>query len=157
MTTWSFDSTSEEETERLGEFVAQSLQPGCVVTLSGNLGAGKTRLVQAIAAGLGADRATVNSPTFVLIQEYAGRMPIYHFDTYRLGDVDEFLALGADELLAGDGVCLIEWGERVAEILPDDRLEITIETTGPMSRRFRFDARGPRSERALAALRESAS
>lgn len=138
-------SRSEADTRRLGAALATILTPGTVVALVGNLGAGKTRLVQAVAEALGVDRETVTSPTFVLLQEYAGRLPLYHFDAYRLRDIDEFLALGAEELLWSEGVCLIEWADRVAEALPGDHLRIEIEAAGPEARRFRFTGTGPRS------------
>lgn len=147
-------SRSEAETQQIGAALAAALVPGTVVALIGNLGAGKTRLVQAVAEALGMDRSAVTSPTFVLLQEYAGRLPLYHFDAYRLRDVDEFLALGADELLWSDGVCLIEWADRVAEALPADRLRIEIEPAGAESRLFRFIPGGPRSRSLVEELRK---
>ncbi len=143
---WQFDSQSEDDTSVLGAHLARILEPGTVVALNGNLGAGKTRLVQAIAAGLGVDRRNVSSPTFILIQEYEGRVPLYHIDTYRLRDSDEFLELGADEILSSDqSICLIEWADRVADVLPADMLTVSIDFTGPLSRRFHFRGSGPRS------------
>ena len=99
---------------------AQSLFPGAVVALVGPLGAGKTHLVRAIAEGLGIrDSRVVSSPTFVLIQEYDARLPIYHFDAYRLKPA-EFADLGAHEYFQGEGVCLVEWADRVGEQLPSE-------------------------------------
>jgi len=151
---WTFESTSENETQRLGTMLAKQLEPGTVIALNGNLGAGKTRLVQAIAEAMGVDRSEVNSPTFVLIQEYHGRLPLYHFDTYRLKDTDEFLELGADDLLYADGVCLIEWADKVAEVLPRDLLQIEIEHTSETARTFRFQGQGPRAIKIVNALKE---
>ncbi|WP_437229682.1 tRNA (adenosine(37)-N6)-threonylcarbamoyltransferase complex ATPase subunit type 1 TsaE [Planctomicrobium sp. SH661] len=139
------ESHSLEETFLFGRQLAAVLQAGDVVSLIGNLGAGKTHLVQAIAEGLNVDREEVHSPTFVLIQEYDGRIPVCHVDAYRLRDIDEFLELGADELLGGEGICLIEWADRVEEVLPRDRLTIRIETTGITSRRIELVSSGPRS------------
>ena len=112
------------------------LPDGTTVALCGTLGAGKTRLVQAIAEAAGVDRREVLSPTFVLIQEYHGRRAVYHIDAYRLRDEDEFLALGPEEYFEGDGLVLVEWADRVDGCLPADRVEIRIEVTGPESRRF---------------------
>lgn len=124
---------------RLGEL----LFPGAVVGLVGPLGAGKTHMVRAVAEGLGIrDSRVVNSPTFVLIQEYAARLPVYHFDAYRLRNPDEFFDLGAEEYLEGDGVCLIEWADRVGNFLPAERLTITITPTGETSRRLEIEALG---------------
>ncbi len=150
---WSFDSTSEADTRRLGALLAAQLVPGTVIALNGNLGAGKTRLVQAISTALGVDPDEVNSPTFVLVQEYEGRLPLYHFDTYRLKDTDEFLELGADELLYAEGVCLIEWAEKVSEVLPRDVLQVTITHVSETTRRFEFSGQGPRSTRIITALK----
>src|SRR5271168_1876378 len=99
--------SSEAGTERLGQALAEVVAPGVVIGLVGTLGAGKTRLVRAIAEAMGVDPGSIASPTFVLIHEYAGRLPIYHFDTYRLNDSEAFDALGAaDYWTDGDGVCL---------------------------------------------------
>ncbi|WP_437188495.1 tRNA (adenosine(37)-N6)-threonylcarbamoyltransferase complex ATPase subunit type 1 TsaE [Planctomicrobium sp. SH668] len=148
------ESHSLAETRQFGGRLAQELSAGDVVSLIGNLGAGKTHLVQAIAAGLGVDPEDVSSPTFVLIQEYAGRIPICHIDAYRLEDIDEFLELGADELLGGEAVCLIEWADLVEEVLPRDRLTIRLETTGENSRRISLSSSGKRSEQLLSKLHE---
>ena len=147
-------AASEQETEVLGRALGESLEAGSIVALNGNLGAGKTRLVRAIAAALGVSGVRVTSPTFVLIHEYAGRLPVYHFDTYRLRDIDEFLELGADELLQSEGVCLVEWADRVAEALPEDLLRIEIEIAGETARLFRLAATGPRARRLIERVRE---
>ena len=130
------ESLCEADTTQLGAALAELLPDGTVVALCGTLGAGKTRLVQAIAEATGVDRRDVLSPTFVLIQEHHGRRSIYHIDAYRLRDEDEFLSLGADEYSDTDGLTLIEWADRVENCLPSDRMEIHIEVTGPESRRF---------------------
>jgi tRNA threonylcarbamoyladenosine biosynthesis protein TsaE len=127
--------TSEAETERLGQALAARIRPGLVVGLIGPLGAGKTRLTRAIAEALGVPAEEIGSPTFVLIHEYAGRIPIYHFDTYRLRDPEEFDAIGADEYFAGDGVCLVEWADRVLNRLPKRAWLVRIEPDGE-GRRF---------------------
>jgi tRNA threonylcarbamoyladenosine biosynthesis protein TsaE len=132
---FTFTAHDERDTERLGAALANVLPPGSVVALIGTLGAGKTRLVQAAAAALGVPAGGVTSPTFVLVNEYAsGRMPVYHFDTYRLKDEDEFLALGPDEYFESDGITFVEWADRVAELLPRERLEISLEVTGETER-----------------------
>ena len=110
---------SEAETDALGRALAGVVRPGDVIGLVGTLGAGKTRLVRAVAEALGVDPGAIASPTFVLIHEYEARMPIYHFDAYRLGGPDDFDALGASDYWAeGEGVCLIEWADLVADRLP---------------------------------------
>ena len=134
-----FDLPDEAATERLGRRIAGVLVPDAVVGLVGPLGAGKTRLVKAIAAGLGIDPDLVSSPTFVLIHEYeGGRLPVYHFDAYRLGSPEPFEALGASDYWRAGGVCLVEWADLVAELLPDDAWWLRIETTGPTARRVVF-------------------
>jgi tRNA threonylcarbamoyladenosine biosynthesis protein TsaE len=138
-----------------GRRLADLLFPGAVIGLVGPLGAGKTFLVRAIAEGLGlADRLAVSSPTFVLIQEYPTRPPIYHFDAYRLRSAAEFLDLGAQEYFDGLGVCLVEWADRVTEFLPAERLEIGITPTGEISRSLRIAACGRRHELLLQWLEE---
>jgi len=138
------DCPDEAATVRLGARIAESVIEGVVVELNGQLGAGKTRLVRAICDALGIDTAQVNSPTFVLLQLYTdGRIPVAHFDTYRLGDVDEFLQIGADEFTnSSDWLCLIEWAERVAECLPDDRLRISISAISTDARQIGFTSTG---------------
>ncbi len=119
---------NEADTVKLGQRLADALAPGSVVSLVGNLGAGKTRLVQAFAQAWGAADGSVTSPTFVLINEYhTPRGPIYHIDAYRLKDDDEFLNLGPEEYFASNGVTFIEWGNRVERRLPADAIEIAIE------------------------------
>jgi tRNA threonylcarbamoyladenosine biosynthesis protein TsaE len=139
-------------TQDLGRRLAEYLFGGAVVALIGPLGAGKTHLVRAIAEALGvADSRVVNSPTFVLIQEYAGRLPIYHFDAYRLRNSSEFVDLGAHEYFEGKGVCLVEWADRVEDVLPPDHLRITLQITGETTRRMILEGRGIRYQ-ALANL-----
>ena len=147
------DAPDLDATEALGRRLGTLLFPGAVVALVGPLGAGKTHLTRAIAEGLGVrNPAAVNSPTFVLIQEYPGPVPVYHFDTYRLSGPREFAELGADEYLAGDGVCVIEWADKVADFLPAERLTVAIEVTGPTARRIELTGTGERYERVVRSL-----
>jgi tRNA threonylcarbamoyladenosine biosynthesis protein TsaE len=150
-----FIAADESDTARLGAALAQVLPAGTVVALCGTLGAGKTRLVQALAENLGVDRRQVVSPTFVLIQEYLGQKRIYHIDAYRLRDDDEFRALGPDEYFESDGLVLIEWAERVSDCLPLDRVDINIEVTGPTQRQFDISATGEKYASAIADLAEN--
>jgi tRNA threonylcarbamoyladenosine biosynthesis protein TsaE len=147
-----FDSTDEAATNELGALLGELLPEGVVVGLSGTLGAGKTRLVQAIAASLGIDRRDVVSPTFVLVQEYHGRKLLYHLDTFRLRDEEEFLRLGPEEYFESDGIVLVEWADRVSDCLPSERIDIRIEVTGAQLRRFEIAAVGPRFEPVIARL-----
>jgi len=128
------------------------LPEGTVVALYGTLGAGKTRLVQALAEALGIDRRQVVSPTFVLIQEYHGQKTVYHIDAYRLRGEDEFLALGPDEYFESPGLVLVEWADRVPGCLPRERVDICVEITGPGRRQFDITARGEKYESAIADL-----
>lgn len=131
------------------------LFPGAVVALVGQLGAGKTHLVRSIAEGLGVkNAAAVTSPTFVLIQEYPARLPIFHFDAYRLGGEREFAELGVDEYFQGNGVCLVEWADRVVGTLPPEHLRIEIRFVDEQRRRFEIEARGERYEELLLRLNE---
>jgi len=130
-------------TEAFGRRLADLLYGGAVVALIGPLGAGKTHLVRAVAQGLGVpDSRMVNSPTFVLIQEYSGRLPIYHFDAYRLKNSGEFVDLGAHEYFEGKGVCLVEWADRVEDVLPQEHLRITLQILGETARRITLEGRG---------------
>ena len=150
---WSYLSENEEATETLGRTLAGLLVPVTVVALVGSLGAGKTRFVQVIATSLDVPRRMISSPTFVLINEYSGRLPIYHFDSYRLQDPREFLDLGIEEYFEGQGICLIEWADRVREYLPEIRVEIHIDILSMTARRFTCSARGEEPEIILDKLR----
>ena len=117
---------NEEDTRALGLRIAEAAEPGDVVALIGDLGTGKTALTKYIAEGLGI-RGDINSPTFTIVKEYKdGRLPLYHFDVYRLSSGEELLDIGAEEMLDGDGVCVIEWADIVADVLPDDALAVQL-------------------------------
>jgi tRNA threonylcarbamoyladenosine biosynthesis protein TsaE len=144
---FTFVANSERDTERFGAALASMLPAGIVIGLIGPLGAGKTRLVQAVATALGVPAGSVTSPTFILVNEYpGGRMPVYHFDTYRLKDEDEFLNLGPDEYFDSVGITFVEWADRVTPLLPKERLEITLEVTGETQRRIAVRGTSPRME-----------
>lgn len=142
----------ESLTQRLGAALANALPPSAAVALIGPLGAGKTRLVQAVAEAAGVASGVVASPTFVLIHEYPGPRPIFHFDAYRLRDEDEFLSLGPEEYFSREGWSLVEWADRVTNCLPAERLEIEIEPIGPTQRRFKLASFGGRYAEVLANL-----
>ena len=121
------ETNSPEETFALGRQIGQQAKAGEVYTLIGDLGVGKTVLTQGVAAGLGIEEP-VNSPTFTIMQIYEeGRIPFYHFDVYRIGDVEEMDEIGYEDYFYGDGVCLIEWANLIEEILPPAYKQITIE------------------------------
>jgi tRNA threonylcarbamoyladenosine biosynthesis protein TsaE len=141
-----FDADEETATAALGAALANLLPDGSAVALCGTLGAGKTRLVQAIAEAAGVDRRQVVSPTFVLVQEYQGKRRVIHIDAFRLRDLDEFLELGPEEYFESDALTFVEWADRVEGCLPRERLEVYIEVTGDQSRRFRIAAFGGRYE-----------
>lgn len=129
-------TNSEDETSAVGEQLARTLQPGDVVLLFGELGAGKTAFVRGLTRGLGGSPDDVSSPTFTLIQEYTGRIPLYHVDLYRL-ESKEIPDLGLEDLILGDGVVAIEWADRWAG-RPDDAIEVTIEDEGDDARSVRI-------------------
>ena len=136
MNRFQFVARTLADTDRLGGALADVLPDGTTVALCGTLGAGKTRLVQAIAAACGVPRETVVSPTFMLCQEYYGRRTIYHLDAYRLRGASEFLQLGPEEFFQSAGLVLIEWADRVIECLPTGRVEIRIEVDDSDNRRL---------------------
>lgn len=120
------ETWSSKETFALGEKLGQEVKPGEVYTLNGDLGVGKTVLTQGIAKGLGITEP-VNSPTFTIVQIYEeGRIPFYHFDVYRIGDIEEMEEIGYQDYFYGDGICMIEWAELIQEIIPDYAKHITI-------------------------------
>lgn len=121
------ETRSPEETYALGQKIGKEAKAGQVYTLTGDLGVGKTVFTQGVASGLGITEP-VNSPTFTIVQVYEdGKMPFYHFDVYRIGDVEEMEEIGYDDYFFGEGICLIEWAELIEEILPEDRISIIIE------------------------------
>ena len=121
------ESFSAQDTFRAGEEIGKQAKPGQIYTLNGDLGVGKTVFTQGIAQGLGITEP-VNSPTFTIVQVYEeGRLPLYHFDVYRIGDVEEMDEIGYEDYFYGEGVCLIERAELIQEILPDNIISVTIE------------------------------
>ncbi len=122
-----YETNSPRETYALAKQLGETAEPGAVFTLTGDLGVGKTVFAQGLAAGLGIEEP-INSPTFTIVQVYdEGRLPFYHFDVYRIGDVEEMDEIGYEDYFYGDGVCLIEWAELIGEILPQKRTQILIE------------------------------
>ena len=135
---------SEDDTDKFGQRLAELLPLGTVVALDGTLGAGKTRLVRAVAAACGVPAKDVTSPTFTLWQTYHGSQTIHHLDAYRVKDEDEFLELGVEECFADDAVTFIEWAERVESCLPADRLHIEIEVVSEFERTVHVSTVSPR-------------
>lgn len=138
--------TSLEQTKALGLRIAELLKAGDVIGLIGDLGAGKTHLTKAIAEGLQVLAEQVSSPTFTLIHEYAGRLPLRHCDAYRLRRPEEFADLGLDDLFDEQGVAIVEWADRVIHDLPRDHLQFTLTVTGLHERQLSLAGQGPRSK-----------
>ena len=121
------DSFCAKDTYELGEKIGQMAKPGMVISLTGDLGVGKTVFTQGLAKGLGIEEP-VNSPTFTIVQVYEeGRLPLYHFDVYRIGDIEEMDEIGYEDYFYGEGVCLVEWADLIREILPEQMCRVTIE------------------------------
>ena len=154
-----FVTTSTEETIALGARLGAALQPGDVLVLTGDLGAGKTQLTKGIAAALGVDD-DVTSPTFNILMVYDGaKMPLYHFDLYRLDDADQLEDIGLYEMLDGDGACVIEWGEQFADEIGPERLDVYLTRLDAQAaageeppREVRLVAHGARAKELVAAL-----
>jgi tRNA threonylcarbamoyladenosine biosynthesis protein TsaE len=122
-----FRTHSPEETQEIGVEIGRQLNPGDVVALIGDLGVGKTCLTQGIARGAGVYQdQTVNSPSYILVNEYEGKIPVYHIDLYRLQRLEDIVALGLEEYLEGDGICVIEWADRMGELLPESYIQVRI-------------------------------
>jgi tRNA threonylcarbamoyladenosine biosynthesis protein TsaE len=132
--TYSCTAKQEEDTYKLAERIALWVKPGSVIALDGDLGAGKTTFSQAFAKAVGVEQV-VNSPTYTIIKEYEGKLPFYHMDVYRIS-LEEAEELGLDDYFFGTGVTLVEWASRIEAILPQERLEIFIETIGEQQRKF---------------------
>ena len=131
---------SPEETQEFGAHLSRTLGPGDIVALRGDLGTGKTCMIQGICRGLGVSDV-VNSPTFILINEYRGRseglpLPIYHFDLYRIRSLLELEEIGMEEYFRGSGICLVEWADRAGQLLPDNRREVSLEYVSESQRRI---------------------
>lgn len=144
------ETNSPEETTELGRRLGGRLEPGDILALTGPLGAGKTQLTRGLALGTGA-ASRVTSPTFKLVNEYEGRVRLYHIDAYRLGGAEDLVALGSEEFFDGDGAAVVEWADRVAGALPAEHLRVEIGITGAASRRLVLTALGERHERLLGA------
>lgn len=142
-------SRSTDQTLRLGERLAKHLRKGDILCLEGDLGSGKTTLIKGIAKGLNISAAKVNSPTFVLMNAYEGRLPLYHFDLYRLEHVHEISSIGYEEFLYGDGVAVIEWAERLGELAPREYLRVELAHKGESERSIKFSAVGERCSRII--------
>lgn len=131
-------AASAEEMRRLGAQLAQELQPGDCVVLIGELGVGKTTFVQGLAQGLGVAEP-VRSPTFILMREYRGKVPLYHFDAYRIKNSDELREIGFEETVRSQGITVIEWGEKAAGLLPDKCWRVFFELLPDQSRRITIE------------------
>ena len=138
-----FVTRSADETERVGERLGRRLVPGDVVALSGELGAGKTCFIRGLARGLGVTQG-VSSPTFVIVNQYTGRMPVFHIDAYRTESLTELLDIGFDEYVSGDSVTVIEWSDKLEPLLPPAAIRVRISGLGDEPRTIRIDASEPR-------------
>ncbi|MBE0480873.1 MAG: tRNA (adenosine(37)-N6)-threonylcarbamoyltransferase complex ATPase subunit type 1 TsaE [Dehalococcoidia bacterium] len=144
---------SEQGTRRIGSRLGRLSLAGDVILLVGDLGAGKTCLTQGIAAGLGIEEWVV-SPTFMLVRQYRGRLPLYHIDFYRL-DPAEAAELGLEEYCSGAGVCVVEWADRAVDVLPREHLLVTMQALSASERRLTFTPHGSRFEQLVKQLRRS--
>ena len=151
MKTVSILSKGENETLQLGEKLAKRLRKGDIVCLQGELGAGKTTFIKGVAKGLKIAPEKVNSPTFVLMNAYHGRLPLYHFDLYRLETTGEIGAIGYEEFLYGDGVSVIEWAERLGALTPKEYLRVELKHKGENERSIKISAVGKKYHEYLGA------
>jgi tRNA threonylcarbamoyladenosine biosynthesis protein TsaE len=145
---------SPEQTYELGRSMGKLAQPSDVLLLVGELGTGKTCLTQGIAWGLGIEEYTL-SPTFVIMRELYGRLPLYHIDLYRLDDIGEIAALGLDDYLSGDGVCVVEWAEKGLSVMPVEHLMVEISHLGDTERNFQLKAGSQRYRKMLDQLKDT--
>ena len=143
---------SAEETVALGKFLGGKVQAGWVIGLSGDLGAGKTTFARGLAEGAGADPAGVTSPTFTFLHVYAGRIPVYHLDLYRLDSEAQVRDLGVDEYVGGDGVAVVEWFENVPGFLPPSRIEAQLNVTNADERTILFRGTSPEWDALIGSL-----
>jgi tRNA threonylcarbamoyladenosine biosynthesis protein TsaE len=151
-----FSSGSAAETVALGERLGALLGEGDFIALTGELGSGKTQFARGVAVGVGVDPAVpVTSPTYTLVNPYQGRLPLYHFDLYRLVNANEIADLGFEEFFYGSGVCLVEWAERLGSLLPADRLTALFGYVDDTNRSISFDPHGARYEEIVSKLADS--
>jgi tRNA threonylcarbamoyladenosine biosynthesis protein TsaE len=148
-------TSSTEQTEEVGRVLGTMLEAGDLVCLFGDLGAGKTHFSYGVAQGLQVQDQYITSPTFTFVNEYQGRIPLYHIDLYRLKDPSELESIGFEEYIDSDGATVIEWAERADEELPDEKLNVYISDVSENSREIGFFAEGERYERLLTGFRKS--
>jgi tRNA threonylcarbamoyladenosine biosynthesis protein TsaE len=148
-------TSSTEQTEEVGRVLGTMLEAGDLVCLFGDLGAGKTHFSHGVAQGLQVQDQYITSPTFTFVNEYQGRIPLYHIDLYRLKDPSELESIGFEEYIDSDGATVIEWAERAEEELPDEKLNVYISDLSENSREIGFFAEGERYERLLVEFRKS--
>jgi tRNA threonylcarbamoyladenosine biosynthesis protein TsaE len=147
-------SGSVKETISIGKSLALSLQKGDIVCLFGDLGSGKTVLTKGISSGLGVKPGKILSPTFVLLRRYGGKVPVYHFDLYRLNDPKDILGIGYEEYFFDEGISVIEWADRLGYYMPKEFLKIKLEISGEKRRTLKFTATGRHYRRLLEKLNE---
>ena len=152
---WKLRSSSHQQTGWLGQVLGHTLRGGETIALYGPLGAGKTALVRGIAQGLGASPTAVTSPTFVVIHEYQGRLPLAHMDWYRIRSLRELESTGVMEYFSGQTVTTIEWADKGLDLLPQDRIEVTLSHRTAQSRSIQLHATGPTSEAVLTRARKT--
>jgi tRNA threonylcarbamoyladenosine biosynthesis protein TsaE len=146
-----FITNTVEETIELGKKIGRSLNPGDIVCIDGDLGSGKTHLTKGIALGLGIDEH-ITSPTFNIVNEYEGRIKLYHFDVYRVNDPDEIAAIGFDEYIFSDAASVIEWSDYIKELIPDDHIQINIANESETRRNINIQFFGKRYDNIKEAL-----
>ena len=145
-----FVSRSHQDTVRLGTALGKALTPGCVVALIGDLGAGKTCFIKGIACGINNTPETeVTSPTFTILHEYEGSPSVYHFDAYRLSGSADLETIGFEDYIDGNGVCIVEWADRIQEALPEECLTVHIDLMSEQERRFTCESSGQQHDGVL--------
>ena len=140
-----FKTNNAKETEELGLRIGQALRGGEILAMTGDLGAGKTTMTKSLASGLDIDEH-ITSPTFTIVNEYEGRLKLFHFDVYRIADVEEMYDLGFEEYIYSGGVCIIEWSNLIEEILPDDTINIQILYIDDNKRQINITGKGSKFE-----------
>jgi tRNA threonylcarbamoyladenosine biosynthesis protein TsaE len=149
-----FISKSVNSTLRIGSQIAKELKPASIICLFGNLGSGKTVLTKGIARGLGISSSNIISPSFVLLRQYAkGRLPLFHFDLYRLTETKDIVGLGFEEYFYGEGVTVIEWAGRLGRLMPEEFLKIELVVKGSLQRMIKITAFGKGYKNVIASLR----